>query len=70
MAKEVRPLPRWCKDVRHQMIEKELKVNDLADELDISRVYLSEIIGGRRIAPDMAERISKYLGVETPYLIS
>jgi len=64
-----RPLPRWCKDVKIQMIEKDMKVNDLADAAGLSRVYVSEIICGRRIAPEAAGKISEILGVDTPYLV-
>lgn len=69
MVQKNRPLPRWCKDVKHELIERDMKVNDLAEAVGISRVYLSEIICGRRIAPEVAERISEFLGVETPYTI-
>ena len=47
------PSPRWCKDVKHQLIERDMDVNDLAEAIGISRVYVSEIINGRRYAPDL-----------------
>lgn len=70
MQENSRPLPRWCKDVKIQMIERDMKVNDLADAVELSRVYVSEIICGRRFAPEAAGKISEILGVSTPYVIT
>lgn len=66
---EKRTLPRWCKDVKHQLIERDMDVNDLAEAIGISRVYVSEIINGRRFAPDMAKKIASFLEVETEYQV-
>lgn len=66
---EKRTLPRWCKDVKHQLIERDMDVNDLAEAIGISRVYVSEIINGRRYAPDMAKKIASFLEVETKYQV-
>ena len=66
---EKRTLPRWCKDVKHQLIERDMDVNDLAEAIGISRVYVSEIINGRRCAPEMAKKIASFLEVETAYQV-
>ena len=66
---EKRTLPRWCKDVKHQLIERDMDVNDLAEAIGISRVYVSEIINGRRYAPEMAKKIASFLEVETAYQV-
>ena len=66
---EKRTLPRWCKDVKHQLIERDMDVNDLAEVIGIYRVYVSEIINGRRYAPEMAKKIASFLEVETAYQV-
>ena len=66
---EKRTLPRWCKDVKHKLIERDMDVNDLAEAIGISRVYVSEIINGRRYAPEMAKKIASFLEVETAYQV-
>ena len=46
-----------------------MDVNDLAEAIGISRVYVSEIINGRRYAPEMAKKIASFLEVETAYQV-
>lgn len=65
MAQSKRILPPWCKDVKKAMIDKDLNVTQLSEMAGISRVYASGIINGRTVAPELAEKIGKTIGV--PY---
>ena len=57
----------WCKDVKKALIDKDMTVTDLAFEMKISREYVSGVINGRVIAPEIAARIGEYLGITTEY---
>ncbi len=60
-----RKLSPWCKDVKKKLIDLDMSVTELAEEAGISRPYTSGIINGRTIAPELAVRIGKAIGV--PY---
>lgn len=63
MSTKIAP-PQWAKDCKKELIQREMRVSDLANGLGVSREYVSTILSGRRIAPEMAERICTFLGVE------
>lgn len=65
MSTKIAP-PQWAKDCKKELIQREMRVGDLADGLGVSREYVSTIINGRRIAPEMAKRICEFLGVTYP----
>lgn len=41
-------------------------MSDLSAAMNVSRVYLSEIINNRKIAPEMAIRIGRFFGIPHP----
>ena len=59
-----RILPAWCKNAKIAMIEKDLNVKELAEELKMSREYLSAIINGRQYTPSAVKAISDYLNIK------
>ena len=63
-----RTLPKWNKEIKKALIDRDMSITELASELGISRVYASQIINNiirTDAAPGMAARIGDYLGV--PY---
>ncbi len=56
-------LPGWCKEVKKALIDKDMNINDLANELKYSREYISIVINGRLNSPEMQKQICDYLGV-------
>jgi ribosome-binding protein aMBF1 (putative translation factor) len=52
------------KQVRHALIEKEMKITDLTEALGITTQYLWEIFKGTRKADETRARIRQYLGIE------
>lgn len=56
-------LPDWCKEVKKALIDKDMNINDLANELKYSREYISIVINGRLNSPEMQKQICDYLGV-------
>ena len=45
-----RILPKWCKDAKKAMIDKDMSVDDLAKETGRTRVYISAVLNGRQTA--------------------
>ena len=62
-----RILSTWCKEVKKTLIDRDMTVTDLADRLEISRPYVSGVVNGRVIAPEIAAKISDILGIKTDY---
>lgn len=62
-----RVLSPWCKDVKKALIDRDMTVTDLAGQSEISRTYVSGVINGRVIAPEIAAKISDVLGIKTEY---
>lgn len=58
MEKKLTP---WCENVKIAMIEREWSVQDLADAVGMSRVYISSIIHGRIRCEKTANLISDTL---------
>jgi transcriptional regulator with XRE-family HTH domain len=56
-------LPKWCKEAKIAMIEKDMSIKELAKELNFSRVYLSSILNGRQYTPSAVKAISDYLNI-------
>ena len=63
----VRDLPPWCKRAKIRMIEKDIRPTDLANELGMTRSYVSSILNGRVIAEPAIKRISTYLEIRDTY---
>ncbi|MCR5810007.1 MAG: helix-turn-helix domain-containing protein [Lachnospiraceae bacterium] len=62
-----RILSPWCKEVKKTLIDRDMTVTDLADRSEISRPYVSGVVNGRVIAPEIAAKISDILGIKTEY---
>ena len=54
----------WGKEARKAMVEKELSVSKLAQEVGLSRPYVSSVLTGRIFSVDVIFRISHYLGID------
>lgn len=62
-----RILPPWSKEAKIALIKKDMSVTELADEIGISRCYVSRVVNGSAFAPEIAERVSKALDITIPY---
>ena len=62
-----RVLSPWCKEVKKTLIDLDMTVTELADQSEISRPYVSGVVNGRVIAPEIAAKISDFLGITIPY---
>lgn len=56
-------LPKWCKEAKKAMIDKDLTTTDLAEKTGKSRAWISGIINGRVFSPDAVKEISDILGI-------
>lgn len=59
-------LAEWMKDVKVQMIRRDIGLDDLSAAVGKSRSHTSAVIHGNVIAPDTARAVSEILGVEAP----
>lgn len=62
-----RILPPWSKAVKKALIDKDMNVTELSEDLGFAREYVSRVVNGTVYAPEIADRISKHLGVKTKY---
>lgn len=60
MAKVLSP---WCKQVKKELIDRDMTISDLAEKVGITRQYASEIVNGRRYAEPAVRAISDYLNI-------
>ena len=51
------------KEILKALIDKEWSATDLANEIGISRVYMNDLINGRRNSVARMEQIKKILGL-------
>ena len=51
------------KEILKALIDKEWSATDLANVMGISRVYMNDLINGRRISVARMEQIKKILGI-------
>lgn len=56
-------LSKWCKNVKIEMVKKDLEVQDLAAAIGMNRSYVSSIINGRVYSVPAVKKISDYLGI-------
>lgn len=57
----------WSKAVKKRLIDLDMSIYDLADKLEMSRVYVSSVVNGRVISPNAIKKISYALGLDTEY---
>ena len=62
-----RPLSDWCKEAKKAMIDQDVKMNELVDDVGYSRAYVSGVVNGRIIHPNIAASVSKCLHITVPY---
>ena len=62
-----RVLPVWCKEMKKALIDKDMTVTQLSEEIHVNRTMVSCVLSGRTVSPEVAEIISKHLGVKIPY---
>ena len=60
----VRKLPPWSKRAKMAMIEQDVSVNTLAEDLELSRPYVSSVLNGRVFSLPTMQRISEYLKIQ------
>jgi len=60
MAKKLSP---WCKLAKKTMIDRDLEVNELAENLGLTRPYVSSILNGRVNSPVAVKKISDFLHI-------
>ena len=58
-----RKLPVWCKRAKIAMLQSDISVSDLADELNLTRPYVSSVLNGRVNSPAAVKRISDFLQI-------
>lgn len=54
----------WGKEARKKMVERDLSVTKLAQEIGLSRPYVSSVLTGRIFSVDAIFKISNYLGID------
>ncbi len=59
-------LPRWCKDVQKELIEKDMDNQDLADHCGVTRSFICAVVNGRATSDTVVVKISKLLNVQAP----
>ena len=55
--------PAWGKEAKKALIDRDMSVAELAEKLDLSRSYVSNVINGSFNYPEVRERICNYLGI-------
>ena len=58
-----RSLPKWAKEARKAMIDRDMNIVDLSDGLGMSRPHISKVITGALLSPNTKAAICSYLGV-------
>lgn len=54
-------LSPWCKAAKITLIERDIKVNDLAEAVGYTRNYVSQILNGQKYSVKAVRAISDYL---------
>jgi DNA-binding Xre family transcriptional regulator len=60
-----RKLPFWCKETKKAMIDKELSVQQLAEDVGMTREYVSALINGRVLSPNAQKTICTFLNISS-----
>lgn len=62
----MKQMSEWEKAVRIELINRGMKINDLAAAIGKSVSHVGPVINGRVIAPPTHYAISEYLGIDDP----
>ena len=54
----------WEKAIRHELLDRNMNMSDLAEELGVSVTYLYDVINDNRKATDLRQKINDFLGIE------
>lgn len=57
------PIPKWGKEVKKRLIDRDLTVADLAGQIGASRIFVSNVIHGNQYSADMITKISRELDI-------
>lgn len=57
-------LSNWCKQVKCELINRDMTVNELADLIGKSREYTSAVVNGRVYAKPVVKEISDILNIQ------
>ena len=58
-----RKLSAWCKEVKHELIERDMSINELASEIGRTREYTSAIVNGRMYSEPAVKAICDVLNI-------
>lgn len=61
-----RKLSKWSKDVRKQMIDRDMDTGDVAKKFQWTRQYASSIINGRTYQREAVVKISNLFELDVP----
>ncbi len=60
MARKLSP---WCKEAKKALIDRDMEIGEVAEELGMSRPYVSSILNGRVYSPVAVKKISDLLHI-------
>ena len=52
----------WGKAVKSSLIASDITMKDMAADIGLTPTYVSAVINGRVLSPDVKKKISNYLG--------
>ena len=61
MAKALSP---WCKQVKKELIDRDMTVGELAESIGKTREYISAVVNGRIYSEPAVKAISDVLNIE------
>lgn len=63
-----RPLPQWCKNVKIELVRRDMSTSDLAKLVGLTKQYTSGIVSGRNYSETAVKNISDALNIpDSPY---
>lgn len=63
-----RSLPQWCKNVKIELVRRDMSISDLAKLVGLTKQYTSGIVSGRNYSEAAVKNISDALNIpDSPY---
>ena len=53
-------IPVWAQQIRHDMVDAGISITALANEIGLSRAFISGVLNGTRISPEAQRRIERW----------